>query len=74
MNIKYQVTSQLTGIAEEATNWEQAKELSKRVRQEYLDSLGNLFGITVLLQNEDGSWTQALCDENGLPILNLPTP
>jgi hypothetical protein len=70
MTVKYQVTSQLTGMAHEAYNWEDAKSLQQQIMQEYIDSIQNCFAITALIQNEDGSWTYAQTDENGSPLIN----
>jgi hypothetical protein len=66
--IKYEVPNQLTGIAESAATWEDAKILSEKLKAEYLAYLGNIFTITVLIENEDGTWTQALADAEGMPI------
>jgi hypothetical protein len=68
--IKYEVNNQLTGISEEALSFEEAKLLRKRIINDYiLQVVESLFHITVLVQNEDKSWTQALADENGEPII-----
>jgi hypothetical protein len=39
----------------------------KARRLEIIEESG-LFNITVLVQNEDETWTQSLADENGDPI------
>ena len=69
MTIKYEVHNQLTGLPEEASSFEEAKVLQNRIRAEYMASIESCFVISVLVQNEDGSWTQALADENGEPII-----
>jgi hypothetical protein len=68
-NKKYQIHNQLTGIAEEANTFADIKVTQSRVRQEYLANLEGIFAITVLVENEDASWTQSLCDENGEPVV-----
>ena len=69
MTIKYQVTNQLTGIQEFADSFEEALKLQARLRDEYLKTLDPLFAMTVLVENEDGSWTQSLADEHGNPVI-----
>jgi hypothetical protein len=69
MTFKYEVHNQLTGLPEEASSFEEAKVLQNRIRAEYIASIENCFVISVLIQNEDGSWTQSLADENGEPIV-----
>lgn len=70
MNKKYEVHNQLTGLLEEAATWEEAQQLRARIRAEYIeDRVDPLFQISVLVQNEDQSWTQSLADENGEPLI-----
>lgn len=70
MTVKYEVHNQLTGLNEEAQTYEEAKILKERIRAEYIATLVDpLFIITVMVQNEDGSWTQGPSDEEGFPIL-----
>lgn len=65
-NIKYEVHNQLTGLNEEAYTFEDAKILSARLKEEYMvRNVNDLFLISVLVQNEDGSWTQGLADSEG---------
>lgn len=66
---KYQVHNQLKGCLEDADTFEDAKKLQERLRLEYLDSLKGIFAITVMTKNSDDSWTQAIADENGNPIV-----
>lgn len=71
MTTKYECPNQLTGISEQANTWEEAQQLRDRLRAEYIAAnVDPLFRLTVLVQNEDGSWTQSLADENGQPIVN----
>ena len=64
--LKYECHNQLTGNLEEASTFEEAKALRDRLRAEYIAAhVDPLFQISVLVQNEDGSWTQGLADENG---------
>lgn len=70
---KYNIYNQLTGLPEEALTWEEALQLQVRIRNEYYASLEGLFTLSVLVQNEDGSWTQSLADSNGDPIPALDT-
>jgi hypothetical protein len=69
MTVKYEVHNQLTGIPEQADTFEEAKLLQTRIRNEYMASIESCFVISVLIQNEDESWTQTLADENGEPIV-----
>lgn len=69
---KYECPNQLTGISEQADTWEAAQQLRSRLRAEYIAAqVDFLFQLTVLVQNEDGSWTQSLADENGNPCINF---
>lgn len=68
MTIKYEVHNQLTGMLEETSSFADAKMLRDRLRNEYIQKMVDpLFQISVLIQNENGSWTQTLADANGLP-------
>lgn len=58
-------------MIEEAPTYEDALVLQTRIRNEYMDSISGLFTITVLTQNEDGSWTQGVSDANG-NLMSLP--
>ena len=69
MTFKYEVYNQLTGLPEETSSFEEAKLLQNRIRAEYIASIESCFPISVLIQNEDGSWTQTIADENGEPIV-----
>lgn len=69
MTFKYAIHNQLTGLQEEALTFEDAKILQARIKADYLASIEVLFTITVLVQNEDESWTQSVADENGYPIV-----
>jgi len=69
MTKKYNIHNQLTGLQEEAITFEEAKILQDKIRQDYYKTIEGLFAITVLVQNEDNSWTQSLADENGNPIV-----
>ncbi len=69
MTVKYEVHNQLTGIPEQTDTFEEAKLLQTRIRNEYMASIESCFVISVLIQNEDESWTQSLADENGEPIV-----
>jgi hypothetical protein len=69
MTKKYSIHNQLTGLQEEALTFEDAKILQDKIRQDYYKTIEGLFTITVLVQNEDNSWTQSVSDENGNPIV-----
>lgn len=69
MTKKYNIHNQLTGLQEEALTFEDAKILQDKIRQDYYKTIEGLFTITVLVQNEDNSWTQSVADENGNPIV-----
>jgi hypothetical protein len=71
MTIKYEVHNQLTGLPEEAASFEEAQVLQNKIRAEYMASIENCFAISVLIQNEDGSWTQSLADVNGEPTIQI---
>ena len=66
---KYRIHNQITGLEEEAMTFEDAKVLQDTIRQAYYEYIKDLFAITVLTENEDGSWTQCLSDSQGEPIL-----
>lgn len=73
MTKKYRIHNQLTGLQDEANSFEDAKLLQQRLKQEYYESIESLFNISVLTENEDGSWTQSLSDDEGNPIItNIP--
>jgi len=65
----YEVHNQVTGLLEQAQTFEDALVLQERIKQDYLEFNKELFLIAVSTQNEDGSWTQALADENGNPVV-----
>jgi hypothetical protein len=73
MNRKYEIHNQLTGLLESAQTFEDAIALQARIKNEYFEDIKHLFVITVLVQNEDGSWTQSVANENGDPIVAKPT-
>ena len=70
MTKKYEIHNQVTGLLEQAATYEDALVLQQRIRDDYLKFNEGLFTITVLVQNEDGSWTQSASDENGNPAPN----
>jgi len=67
---KYNVFNQLTGKAEEASTYENALTLQTKIRNDYYASIEGLFTITVLVKNEDETWTQSVSDNQGNPIIN----
>ncbi len=60
---KWSVHNQTTGLQEELDSFEAIK-----VRRLEIIEESHLFDITVLVQNEDGTWTQSLADSNGDPV------
>ena len=69
----YEVYNQLSGAPESATSWAAAQALQARVKAEYIAShVDPLFAISVLVENEDGTVTQALANENGEPVIAGP--
>lgn len=68
MSKKYQVTSQLNGLATEAATFEEIKAIREQFVRDYIAHC-NLFAITVLIKDEDGFWVQSLADENGEPVV-----
>lgn len=71
MTVKYEVHNQLTGLTEQSNTFDEAKILQARIRNEYMAHMEGCFAISVLVQNEDESWTQGLADENGQLIVNV---
>lgn len=66
---KYEVPNQLTGVSEEVATFEEAVALRAQRKNEFIaDRVDPLYIITVLVQNEDGTWTQSVADENGDPV------
>jgi hypothetical protein len=63
MTRKWAIHNQVTGLQEERDSFEAIKIR----RQEVIEESG-LFNITVLVQNEDGTWTHSLADANGDPV------
>jgi hypothetical protein len=69
MSIKYEINNPMTGIQEEALSFEEAKQIKANLEEEYIVKIVRpAFSITVLVQNEDGSWTQSLADDEGKAI------
>jgi len=60
---KWAIHNQITGLQEELDSFEAIKARRLEVIEE-----SGLFNITVLVQNEDETWTQTLADANGDPI------
>jgi hypothetical protein len=67
---KYNVFNQLTGQPEEVSTYEEALILQKKIKDEYYASIEGLFTITVLVKNEDETWTQSVSDNQGNPLIN----
>ena len=67
---KYNIFNQLTGQTEEASTYEDALILQTKIRNDYYSSIEGLFNITVLVKNEDETWTQSISDNKGNPIIN----
>lgn len=67
---KYNIHNQLTGQTEEALTYEDALILQDKIRNEYYASIEGLFTITVLVKNEDETWTQSVSDNQGNPVNN----
>lgn len=67
---KYNVFNQLTGKPEEASTYEEALILQKKIKDEYYASIEGIFTITVLVKNEDETWTQSVSDNQGNPLIN----
>ncbi len=63
---KWAVHNQITGLQEELDSFEAIKTRRLEIIEE-----SHLFDITVLVQNEDGTWTQTLADTNGDPIIPI---
>jgi len=63
---KWAIHNQITGLQEELDSFEAIKARRLEVIEE-----SGLFNITVLVQNEDETWTQTLADANGDPV---PSP
>jgi hypothetical protein len=63
MDRKWLVHNQITGLQEERDSFDAIK-----VRRLEIIEESHLFDITVMVKNEDNTWTQSLADENGDPI------
>jgi hypothetical protein len=63
---KWAIHNQITGLQEELDSFEAIKARRLEIIEE-----SRLFDITVLIQNEDGTWTQTLADANGDPIIPI---
>jgi hypothetical protein len=72
MNRKYWIHNQRTGLQEEALTFEDALTLQQNIKEQLPEHADQpeLFVITVLVQNEDGTWTQSRADSNGDPLIN----
>jgi hypothetical protein len=69
MSLKYELHDPLSGEFKTAPNFEEAKSLRLQLRNNYINEVVNkMIAITVLIENEDGSWTQALADDEGNPV------
>ena len=60
MERKWLVHNQVTGLQEERDTFDGIKARRLEIIEE-----SHLFDITVMVKNEDGTWTQSLADENG---------
>jgi hypothetical protein len=60
---KWAVHNQNTGLQEELDSFEAIKARRLEIIEQ-----SRLFDITVLVQNEDETWTQTLADANGDPV------
>ena len=67
---KYNIFNQLTGKTEEVSTYEEALTLQAKIKNDYYASIEGLFTITVLVKNEDDSWTQSISDNQGNPVIN----
>jgi hypothetical protein len=67
---KYNIFNQLTGQTEEASTYEDALILQTKIKNDYYTSIEGLFTITVLVKNEDETWTQSISDNEGNPVIN----
>ncbi len=67
---KYNIFNQLTGKIEEVSTYEEALTLKEKIRNDYYASIEGLFTITVLVKNEDDTWTQSISDNQGNPLIN----
>ena len=63
---KWAIHNQNTGLQEELDSFEAIKARRLEIIEQ-----SRLFDITVLVQNEDETWTQTLADANGDPV---PSP
>lgn len=64
----YSIHNQLTGLIESANTYSDALVLQARIKSEWEISQ-ELFAITILVTNEDGSITQSRVDSNGDPLI-----
>lgn len=54
--------------------WEAILKVRDECLKKWLDHNAGVFMPTVLIENDDGSLTQVVADENGEPKLPAPTP
>ena len=69
MNIRYEITDQLTGLPQSAGSFAEAKILQKELLDKYIAHISPCFSITALVENEDGSVTQVGVDTEGNPVI-----
>lgn len=71
---KYIIYNQLTGSNIEASTYEEAVSVQTTLISEYMETLKDAFAISVMIKNDDESWTYYHPDENGAPIVaSIPT-
>lgn len=63
MDRKWLVHNQITGLQEERDSFDGIKARRLEIIEE-----SHLFDITVMVKNEDNTWTQSLADANGDPV------
>ena len=72
MTSKYIILNPFTGQHEEAATYDEALVLQTRLKKEYMDYCESLFVITVMVENENGTWTQGISDDFG-ELINYTT-
>lgn len=66
---KYTIYDQLTGSNVEASTYEEAVSVQNTLLNTYMETIKDAFAISVMIKNDDESWTYHRPDENGDPII-----
>ena len=73
-NKKYEIHDHITGQTIQVDTFDDIKNIQSRLREEWYKSIESMFRISVLIKNEDDSWTQYLAKDDGEPLIIEMTP